>query len=190
MPVAATARLFLARRPWVYWAAVTVLTALIVFVVHDRMAALEAERASWGTTRRVLVADRPLAPGEPIAATMTDLPVAVIPAGAMTDLPSTARLRQRVAEGAVLVDVDVTAGPGPAAGADADTVVVAVHDELAASLTIGLAVQVAADGLVIADVATIVDLTDDVVYIAVEPADAAMVAAASGADLATLLFLP
>lgn len=190
MHVASTVRLFIARRPWVYWLAVAALTALIVFIVHDRMTAVDAERASWGTTRSVLVADGPLAPGDPIAVTSTELPMAVVPTGAVTSLPDNARLRQRVADGEVLVDLDITATPGPAAGADADTVVVAVRDDLAPTLRIGLAVQVAADGLIIADDATIVNITDEVVFVAVDPADAATVSAANGAGLAALLFLP
>lgn len=190
MHVVANARMFLARRPWVYWVVVAALTALVIVVVRDRLTAIDARRESWGATQGVLVADHDLAPGDPIDVSRVDVPLAVLPAGAITDLPPDARLRQRVAAGEILVGIDITATPGPAGGADPDTVVVAISEPLGRSLTTGLAVQVTAEGIILAERATIVELADDVVFVAVDPADAAAVAAADRADLATLLFLP
>lgn len=190
MHVVVTARVFLARRPWVYWVVVAALTALVVVIVRDRLTAIDAQRESWGATQTVLIADHGLEPDDPIDVSRVDVPLAILPPGAITDLPPDARLRQHVAAGEILVDIDIRATPGPAGGADVGTVVVAVSEPRSRSLTTGLAVQVTADGIILAERATIVDLADDVVFVAVDPADAAAVAAANRADLATLLFLP
>ncbi|MGB0112857.1 MAG: hypothetical protein WBP59_06520 [Ilumatobacteraceae bacterium] len=190
MNVAASARLMLARRPWLYWVFVASITAVIVFAVRQQLAAVDETKATWGTTRDVLMADRSLAPGDPIAASIVALPDAMIPVGALSDVPSDALLQQRVAAGEVLLDIDIAVGRGPAARAPAGSVVVALIDPLSRALSIGLEVQVAADGLILSERATVVDVADDVVFVAVEPGEAASVAAAAHAGSASLLYLP
>ena len=190
MHVAARARLVLARRPWVYWAIVVTLAAALAVGVNDQLTALDEARHDWGSTRSVLVAGRPLEPGDPIEAHAVDLPVAAIPPGALDDLPDGARLRQRVAIGEVLTELDVTAAPGPAARATSGTVVVALSDPLSRGVVIGSRVQVAADGLVIAENATVVEVADDVIFVAVDAAAAPMVAVAARQGSASLLYLP
>jgi hypothetical protein len=190
MHVAARARLLLARRPWVYWAFVAALASLLAVAVNAEFTSLDEARRSWGSTRSVLVAARPLAPGDPIEAHPVDLPVAAIPPGALDDLPDGAQLRQRVAIGEVLTELDLTAVPGPAARAAIGTVVVALSDPLSRGVTIGLKVQVAADGLVIADSATVVEVADDVIFVAVDASAAPTVAVAAQQGIASLLYLP
>ena len=190
MHVAARARLALARRPWVYWAVVAALATIAAVVVHSEMSSIAAERDRWGTTRAVLVAERQLEPGDPIAAVLVDLPLAVIPDGALTGDPGGARTRQRVASGEVLTELDVTSGTGPAALADPHTVVVALSDPLARDVVAGLRVNVAADGLVVADDATVTSVVDDVIFMAVSDAEAPTVAAAAQQGIASLLYLP
>jgi hypothetical protein len=68
--------------------------------------------------------------------------------------------------------------------------VVALSDPLARDVTIGLAVQVSADGLVVADDATVTAVVDDVVFVAVRERDGPSVAAAAQQGLASLLYLP
>jgi hypothetical protein len=190
MHVAARARLVLARRPWVYWALVAALASALAAGVHDQLTSLDEARRNWGSTRSVLVAERPLEPGGPIQAHAIDLPVAAIPPGALHVLPDGARLRQRVGVGEVLTELDVTAAPGPAARAMSGTVVVAMSDPLSRGVTIGLTVQVAADGLLIAETATVVDVADDVIFVAVDASAAPMVAVAAQQGIASLLYLP
>lgn len=190
MHVAARARLVLARRPWLYWLGVITLAALLAALVHGRIAALDDARQEWGATRRVLVARSPLAPGGPILADEVELPLAALSPDALTELPADARLRHHVARGDVLTTVDITARPGPAARAEVGTVVVGLADPLGSHAAIGAPVQVAADGLLLADAATVVDVIDDVVFVAVDAADGPAVAAASQQGLATLLHLP
>lgn len=190
MHVTARARRFLARRPWVYWLVVALIATTIALVVRAQLGAVDDARAAWGRTRRVLVADVMLEPGGMAEVTGVELPEAMIPDGALTEWPADAMLRQRVAAGEVLVDIDLGTLPGPAALAAPGTAVVALSDPLSRGLTIGLDVQIAADGLTIAAGGVIVGLVDEVVFVAVPHGDAATVAAAAQAGLASLVYLP
>jgi len=190
MHVAVQVRRFLARRPWVYWLAVGLIATAVALAVHAQLGAVDDARASWGRTRRVVVAAAELEPGGDIDVTAVEVPEAMIPAGALSALPADATLRQRVAPGEILVDLDIATLPGPAALADPGTSVVALSDPLSRGLTVGLEVQIAADGLVVSDGGIIVDTVDDVVFVAVSPADAATVAAAAHAGEASLVYLP
>jgi hypothetical protein len=190
MHVAARARLLLARRPWLYWLAVSAIAALLATSVHQRIESLDDARQAWGDTRPVLVARSPLAPGDSILVDEARLPVAAVSPDALTELPAEAQLRHRVARGDVLTTVDVTARTGPAARAEVGTVVVGLSDQHGLHAPIGAPVLVAADGLLLADAATVVDVIDDVVFVAVAAADGPAVAAAAQQGLATLLHLP
>jgi hypothetical protein len=154
------------------------------------MATIATARNQWGSTRTVMVARHQLEPGDTIVADLVALPVAVIPAAALGQPPTDARARQRVAAGEVLTELDVTARHGPAALAEPDAVVVAVSDPLARDVAAGLLVQVASDGLVIAERASVTGVVDDVIFVAVAAGEAAAVAAAAQQGSASLLYLP
>jgi hypothetical protein len=190
MHVIATTRLVLARRPWLYWAMVIALAAGVALTFNAQLSALDTARASWATTRTVLVAERALQPGDVIETRRVDLPIAAIPPGALERLPDAATLSQRVGQGEVLTDVDVTTQPGPAARADPGTVVVAVPDQSSRAAAVGLRVQVAADGQILASSATIVGVDEGISFVAVPAADGATVAAAARDGLTTLLYVP
>jgi len=190
MHVAARVRLVLARRPWAYWLIVAALAAVPALAVQDHLARLDEARRSWGETRPVLVAATGLGPGDRILTRSVDVPVALVPAGALEELPAGARVRQRVADGDVLTELDIADERGPASLAGEGTVVVALADPLSRGVAIGLEVQVAADGIVLAGTATVVDVVDDVVFVAVAAADGAVVAAAAQQGVASLLYLP
>ena len=190
MHVAARARLVVARRPWVYWAIVAALAAALAVGVDNQFTALDEAQRNWGSTRSVLVANGSLEPGDPIVARSIDLPLAAIPPGALDDLPVGARLHQRVGTGEVLTELDVIAARGPASRATPGTIVVALSDPLSRGVTIGLRVQVAADGRVLAESATVVEVADDVIFVAVDASAAPMVAVAAQQGIASLLYLP
>jgi hypothetical protein len=190
MHVAARARLVLARRPSLYWLVVAVLAALAAYAVHAQQQSIGAERERWGASKAVLIAARTIEPGDEVVAELVDLPVAALPDDALTEASPGMLVRQRVAKGAVLTRFDVTAGRGPAALAGPGTVVVALSDPLARDVAVGLAVQVAADGLVLADAAVVSAVVDDVVFVAVDRRDAPSVAAAAQQGAAALLYLP
>ena len=190
MHVAARVRVALARRPWAYWLIVATLAAVPALAVRSHLDRLDEARRSWDETRRVLVAATELGPGDQILARAVEVPAALLPVGALGELPEGARLRQRVADGEVLTNLDIADRRGPAALADEGTVVVALADPLGRDDAIGLDVQIAADGIVLAGTATIVDVVDDVVFVAVDVVDGAVVAAAAHQGIASLLYLP
>jgi hypothetical protein len=190
MHVVAATRLVLARRPWLYWAIVTVLAAGVAVAVHEQSSALDAARSDWGTTRAVLVATRSLRPGEPIETRRVEFPIPMLPEGALGDLPEGATLSQRVGVGEVLTDVDISASSGPAARAERGTAVVAIPDAPSRTSHIGLAVMVVAEGRVLASSARIVEVDESVSFVAVPTAEAPAVAAAAQAGLVTLLYVP
>ena len=186
----ARARIFSARHSWIRWSVVVLLAVTAGVTTHRQLAAVEAERASWGNTVDVIIAAHDLAPDEVIAVDTVSVPAAMAPRAALTAVPDGARLRQRVAAGEILTVADITSAPGPAASAAPGTAVVAVVDPLARSVAVGLDVSISSEGIVLADAATIVSIVDDVVYVAVPERDAPMVAAAAHAGLASLIFLP
>ena len=186
----AQARIFSARHSWLRWSLVGLFAATAGVATHRQLAAVEAERATWGDTIDVIIAARDLSPDESIAVDILSVPVAMAPVAALTTLPDGARLRQRVTAGEILTDADITAAAGPAASAASGTAVVAVADPMARNVAVGLQIRVSSEGIVLADDATIVSIADDVVYVAVPERDAPMVAAAAHAGLASLIFLP
>lgn len=183
-------RVFLARHPWWYWIAVAALAIAIAAMARDRLAEVDRTRQEWGASRGVIVADRDHEPGDELRVSTIELPAAAVPPSALETLPPDARLRQRVASGEVLVATDVAHSDGPAARAGPGTVVVGVIDPAAPVDEIGVAVRIVAEGVVLAERGTVVDLNGEVVYVAVDAAGAPMVAAAAQQRLASILFLP
>jgi hypothetical protein len=190
MRPATRARLLLARHPIVYWIAVAAAAVLVGAIVRDRVVSVERERDRWGEPRRVLVAATDLAPGDPPDVRTAELPRAAVPSGAVDDLEAGAVVRQPVSAGEVVVAHDVTTERGPAARASPGTGVIGIGDPTAPLAEIGDPVQVVADGVVLADRGTVVALHGDVVFVAVDVDDAAVVAAAAQQRLAALVFLP
>ncbi len=183
-------RIFLARHGWARWAIVLVLTAGVAWTSHQQASAVERERKAWGTTVDVVVARADLEPGDPIEADVVPLPSAMLPSEALTSLPSSGRVRQRVVSGAVITTADVSTAVGPAAFAEPGTAVVGVIDPLASDPSIGLPVAVTSEGIVLVAAATVVGADDDVILIAVPTSEAPMVAAAAQLGTVSLLFLP
>jgi hypothetical protein len=190
MHVASRVRHVLARRPWIYWVVVTVLAGLAATAVRAELNSIATERGRWGSTQTVMVASRPHEPGDPVVARAEAVPLAALPDGALSEVADGAVVRQRVAGGEILTDLDVSSRGGPAALAEAGTVVVALSDPLARDVATGLAVQVSADGLVIAESAVVTSVVDDVVFVAVSRSDGPIVAAAAHQGTASLLYLP
>ncbi len=190
MQRAAAARLFLARRPWVYWLAVVLLAIGVAAGVQRELGDVHDARARWGEVRAVHVATHDHEPGEVLATSTVELPLAAIPPTALAHAPPDARAKQRVSAGEIVVAADVTPAGGPAAGAAPHTLVVPVVDHLARDVRIGLAVQIVAEGIVLAADATVVEVIDEVAFVSVDPADAPLVAAAAKNDTASLIYVP
>jgi hypothetical protein len=96
----------LAQRPAVRRALVVGLAIATGLVVAGLVRSGDAARRSWGATRPVAVATRDLAPGAvvgPDAVEVRDLPSALVPASAVSDVVPGAVVRQPVSAGEALV---------------------------------------------------------------------------------------
>lgn len=182
-------RLFLARRPWVRWLCIGVIAVLAATLVHDRMRSIDAAREEWSDRVEVPVAIAPAAPGEVLAWQWRELPVIAVPVDVASVVADGAEARRRVGRGEIIVSADLEAGPGPAGGAEPGEAVVPISDPLVTRAEVGLAVAVYSDGLVLAPSARIVHIESEVVFVAVDVAEAPMVAAAAHARQASLGFL-
>ncbi len=183
-------RTYLARHPLIHWALVATLAAVAAHLVIARFDAAEAARRSWADPVEVLVATADHRPGDLLATRPVELPAVAVPADVVADLPPGARARQFLSAGSVLERADVATVGGPASGAvpGAAVVPVPVHSPVAG--TVGVPVDVLADGIVLAADATIVATDGDTLYVAVERGAAPAVAAAALSDVASVVFLP
>jgi Flp pilus assembly protein CpaB len=95
-----------AVRPAVRRSAIALLAAATGIVVASLVSAAGAERDRWGTTRPVAVARHDLQPGDVVdgdAAEVRSLPAALVPEGALADLPRSSTVRQPMVAGEPLV---------------------------------------------------------------------------------------
>ncbi len=186
-------RLALARRPWIRWLAIGAAAITAGWLVLGQLQDVEAARRSWTEQRTVFVAAHDHAPGDVLVVHERRLPEAAAPASALDESPAGSITRQRVAAGEVITSTDIAEGMGPAAAADDGEVVVAISDPLLigamTNVSIGLPVAVHSEGIVLADEARIVAISGDVVFVALDPDQAASVSAAAQTRRASLAFL-
>lgn len=186
-------RLALARRPWIRWLAIGAAAVTAGWLVLGQLQAVDAARRSWTEQRTVFVAVHDHAPGELLVVREQRLPEAAIPTSALEESPAGTLTRQWISAGEVITAGDLAGGTGPAGAADEGEVVVAVSDPLLtgamSNVSVGLHVAVHSEGIVLADTARIVAIDGDVVFVALDPHDAANVSAAAQTRLASLAFL-
>lgn len=190
MRLAARGRIILARHRWIYWVALAVIATGLGLIVNQRLDALDVERSRWADTRTVYVAQHDHRPDDTLSFESIELPVAAIAADALREPPDGLVARQRIGAGEVLVQHDVVPVVGPADQADAGTVVVGVVTVPAAPVGVGVRVRVASEGVVLASDGVVVDVFDDIVFVAVSEDVGAMVAHAAQIGTASLLFVP
>jgi hypothetical protein len=187
------ARRLLVRRPWIYWLLVAASAVATAATVLDRVERIDVARDQWGSTQRVLVADRDIAPGETLVVTPRDLPAALVPVTALDIVGTGAAVaRQHIAAGEIITRVDVgrADGSGPLALVPDGWLAVPLVESPVSGAAIGDRVQLAGDGIVIADAAIVVGYHDDVTLVAV-PADLApMIPAAAESGGIALLLAP
>jgi hypothetical protein len=186
----ARARHLLARRPWLYWAAIVALAAGAALAAGRAAASVDDARRQWGSTRDVVVATADLAPGDAVEGhvEVRSRPGPMIPAGAITTFEPGARARQHVSTGEILVRPDVAATGSPRDMIPAGWAGVAVAEAVPSGARVGDEVSAASGGVVLAEHGLVVGRTGEVVLVAVPSAEAAQVAAASaGGELGLLL---
>lgn len=188
MKIAASCRLFLLRRPWIYWIVVATAAVTVGLVVRDRLRSIDAQRSAWGETRLVWIAERDVDVGDIATVSLREFPIAMIPAAAVTPDTDVGIVRQRLRRGEIVVDADLGAGSGPAALADDGQVVIAVDDPLISTADPGATVAVYAEGLELTRGGRVMTSADGVVLVAVDERDAPVVAAAARLGTASLGF--
>lgn len=181
-------RIGLARHPWIHWVLVTALASVVAIGVHDAMTDLRRERDAWGERRTVYVATSEIAPGEDIAGAVAarDVPLMVVPDGALRAVEAGDTARQRIGTGEIVVDVDIGSVPGPLAVLPDDWLAVTVDGAVDGSFAPGTAAVVLAAGDVVAPDAVIVEVLDDGLVIGVPVEVAADVANMVGQRLAVV----
>ena len=187
--IAASARRVLARRPWIQWMLILTLATAVAISVDGRLSQIDARRDSWGATRSVLVASGPIEVGDVLHVRRRDLPIAVVPEGAIDETQGLVA-RQRIGVGEIVTDVDVSAKAGPRAMTPPGWLAVPVIESPRSGAIVGDRVQVASDGFVVSTEAIVVDSFDDVTVLAVPAAEAPLLPTASLSGSLTLLLEP
>lgn len=193
MALVSRARHELARRRWLARTLFVALVAATWWVAVRWADQIDAERARWGTTVDVWVAERDVAAGELLAPAVSSraYPIAMVPETAVRDVGSTTTARRAIPAGVVVTEIDVAASGAPGALLDDHHVGVAVVERVPSGARVGDRVMIVADQLVLAATAAVIGVADERVLVAV-PIDAApAVAAATHAPTGvSLLLLP
>lgn len=196
--------LALRRHPRLWWACVGALALTAGGVVASAVGSAEQARASWAATRTVVVVARDLPAGHRLTGSdlrLEERPVAVVPDGALTELPADGTLAAMAVSGEVLVAARVApAGLSRLASSlppGTRAVAVPIEPGLAPPLEVGdavdLLVTVAAElagdgppGFVLARTAPVVAVEDAAVTVAVPPEIAPKVAVALSTGAVTV----
>ena len=113
-------RLFVARRPLVYWLLVAAVAVATASLVLTRLVALDEARRQWGRSRTVLVARHELRPGDLVGASdvrAARWPEGLVPDGVLDRLDRPTVVAAAVEAGEPLVSSRLgRAGSGPVAG--------------------------------------------------------------------------
>lgn len=174
---AARLRMLLARRPWIYWAAVILLGSVIALNVRGAVADLDRQRGEWGATTEVWVITMPADAGGTVQAARRHYPRAVVPPSRVRSDPSGTVARRGLDVGQIVVDADVRAA-GAAGMIEAGHVAVPIggsHPFVA----VGDAVRVVGNGVDCAGL--VVAVSDAAVLVSVDRTMAAAVATAASA---------
>ncbi|MDW3213957.1 MAG: hypothetical protein R8G01_08190 [Ilumatobacteraceae bacterium] len=186
---AVTLRRLLVKHPWIYWAVVGLAALGAGASMLERSDRVDDRRAAWGETRSVWVATADLAPGDPVSAERRDLPRAMVPDGATSDVDGLTA-RQHVAVGEIVHTVDVVAPSGPQALTPRGWVAVPVNESPVSGAAVGDRVRVAGDGVVLSTDAIVVGHHDGSSLVAVPTDEAAAIAALADHVGVTLLLVP
>lgn len=190
MSVLAQLRRLLARRPWLYWAAVGSLAVLVGALVSQATAQVEAAKRSWGETRGVMVAIVEIEPGDSMAGATQrrQLPAPMVPGDAVDELDPGATATQRIALGELVMAHDVGAVRDPQVLIPDGWLAVSIAESVRSGVRTGDDVSVASGGVVLASDAVVVGGLEGSVLVAVPASEAAQVAqAATTGDIALLI---
>lgn len=97
------------RRPVGHWTVVLLLAVITAVVAHQVFADASRARHAWGATRPVATTTEPVEPGESLggATAIRELPLAVLPADALGELPDDAVASRSISAGAIVTVHDL-----------------------------------------------------------------------------------
>ena len=198
-------RLRIRRRPIVYWSLTGALALVTGLIVSGAVADARDARSAYGTTRVVIVATRDIKAGERIEAgdvRAEERPLAVIPAGALSDPPIGQVASAPIMRDEPLVAARVAGGgmsaiaalvpPGDvgiAVPVDAGTLAVSVGDAVEVMATFDPDSIEGPPTIVVAPRAVVIDVRDTAATLAMPEADAQRVAFALATGVVTVVLL-
>jgi hypothetical protein len=179
-------RVVLARKPWLVWIGVGLVSLVAGLGVDHQVRGARAAERAWGTSRWALVATRDVAAGTPADAAGLErrrLPAVAVPATALDHVEDGAVVVRSVPAGAVVVPADVGRADARFALVPAGDVLVAVpRPDVLAPVQPGDHVEVSyvdRAGALTTVAALAVSVTDDAVVVAAARQDGARLAAAA-----------
>jgi len=170
-----------------YWLAVATLAAIVAIGVVHGMARVDAARRSWGTQHAVWTTTGDVEPGQPIPAELREVPMAVVPAGAVDESPVGALATQHIGVGEIVTTVDVALDG--AAGLIPDGWVAFAVPESAAHFSVGDHVDVYTSDRLISN-GVVVEVSESDAMVAITADAAPAMASALQADAVTLALTP
>jgi Flp pilus assembly protein CpaB len=186
---AVAARRLLARRPWLYWAAVVAVAAATSAAVRSHAAGIDRAIAEWGATRPVLVTRVALSPGDPVVGDWREYPESLIPDTALTPADGQRLARHHLDPGEIITVGD-TVGGGPLARLPDGWLAVAVIESPPSGAGPGDRVQLASDGITLAGEAIVIGTAADATLIGVPSEIAPLVPLAAQQGTLAVLRLP
>ena len=193
-------RLRMRRRPLVYWLLTGALALVTGLIVSNAVAGAREVRADYGTARAVVVAARDIPAGatiEPSDLEVEQRPIAVVPAGALTEPPIGQVATATIVAGEPLVESRVAghgmirAGDvGIAVPVDPGTLRLAVGDHVEVLATFDPDSIDGNPSIVVAPRALVVDVGDAAVTLSMPQADGERVAFALSTAAVTVVLLP
>lgn len=181
-------RTALIARRRLFWAAFAACAAVIT--VGMLTAANDARRAAaaWGVTVPVVVVLEELAPGEAITAVeVRDYPLALLPVGHMSSVPTDAVARQHLVAGQILSDTSLVATGARRTPARDGDVAVTISEQLPSGARTGDRVIVTSQGTILVDDALVLESDPPTIVLSVPRELGPIVAAAGNGELALLV---
>jgi Flp pilus assembly protein CpaB len=188
-------RVLLATRPLAYWSLTLVVATATGLVIARTARAADTARHAWGDMASVVVASRPLAAGDPVDASdavVRLVPMALVPDGALTELPPGTPAAAPIGRGEILTAARVGRGgrsPTAALLPDGTRGVAVPLPAAALPLAVGDTVDVVTADRVVAG-ALVILVGDSRAVVAVTPGDATIVARAVDDGQAAIVLAP
>lgn len=190
----AAIRRLLTRRPWLYWCAVCCLAAALATAARSNLAEVGRARDSWGETTHVWVATAHIEPGDALADLVERRFVAraMVPDQAVptSSAQPAGRARQRISPGEIITIVDITSTDDDLALVPIGWLAVVIDESPRSGAAVGSAVQLAADGIIVAKEALVIGDVNGSTLLAVPEAIAPLIPVAAALGTLTVLRVP